>query len=84
VVVNINLDGFSILTILPGIGPSRAEAILEFRQRNGFYHTPEDLIKVPGIGPGVVNRIRPFVSLESPDPIKKPGRSPDVSKEQIQ
>jgi len=83
VMVDHNHDGYSRLTVLPGIGPSRAKAIVDFRRRHGSYHTPEDLIKVPGIGPGVVDRIRPYVTIESQDLKVNPGQTPGVPVEQI-
>ncbi|MFA7348802.1 MAG: ComEA family DNA-binding protein [Desulfurivibrionaceae bacterium] len=38
------------LTSLPGIGPVKAQAIVEYRQRNGPFHSTKDLDKVKGIG----------------------------------
>jgi competence protein ComEA len=37
--------------ILKGIGVKKAKAIIEFRENNGPFEQPEDLINVPGIGP---------------------------------
>jgi competence protein ComEA len=36
---------------LKGIGEKKAKTIIEFRENNGPFKQPEDLIKVPGIGP---------------------------------
>lgn len=46
---------------LPGIGPSLARAILDDRAENGPFDVPEDLLRVPGIGPATLNRLRPLV-----------------------
>lgn len=35
---------------LSGIGPSKAEAIIQYREENGFFQTPEDLLDISGIG----------------------------------
>jgi competence ComEA-like helix-hairpin-helix protein len=43
---------------LPGIGPARARAIVADREANGPYRTLEDLSRVPGIGPGILQRLR--------------------------
>ncbi len=43
---------------LPGIGPARARAIVADREANGPYQTLEDLARVPGIGPGILQGLR--------------------------
>ena len=35
---------------LNGIGPSKAQAIIQYREEHGFFQTPEDLLNVSGIG----------------------------------
>ena len=49
--ININTASADELRDLKGIGEKKAEAIIEFRKNNGPFKQPEDLIKVPGIGP---------------------------------
>ncbi len=46
---------------LPGIGPTLAQRILADRDAHGPFQTPEDLLRVPGIGPKRLERIRPLV-----------------------
>ena len=48
--VNINTADVEQLTQLNRIGPSYAARIVEYRQINGLFKTPEDLMQVPGIG----------------------------------
>ena len=48
--VNINTATQSQLEELPGIGSSKAKAIIEYREKNGKFETIEDLQKVEGIG----------------------------------
>lgn len=55
--VNVNAAGLEELTTLPGIGEVRARAILDDREANGPFHYPEDLIRVKGIGEGVLGGI---------------------------
>jgi competence protein ComEA len=49
------------LTQLPGIGPSKARAIVEDRRKNGPFRTVESLRRVPGIGAATLDRIRNLV-----------------------
>lgn len=53
------------LELLPGIGPSRAAAIIESRQTAGPFRTVEDLARVHGIGPATVEGVRPYVRIEA-------------------
>lgn len=48
--VNINSATAAELDSLPGVGPSTAAAIVEERERNGPFSSPEDLMRVSGIG----------------------------------
>ena len=48
--VNINLAGPEELETLPGVGPSTAAAIIEYREASGPFTTVEQLIDVSGIG----------------------------------
>ena len=42
---------------LPGIGQVRAQAILDDREENGPYRYPEELVRVKGIGEGILENI---------------------------
>jgi len=55
--VDVNTAGLEELMSLPGIGEGRARAILEDREVNGPYRYPENLIRVKGIGEGVLDGI---------------------------
>jgi competence protein ComEA len=46
------------LETLPGIGPQTAQAIVEFREQHGKFYTPDDLLRVPGIGPRKLAALR--------------------------
>lgn len=48
--VNINTATAEQLTALPGVGEATARAIVEDRQKNGRFTSPEDLMRVSGIG----------------------------------
>lgn len=62
--VNINTaDATTIARELDGIGPSKAQAIVEFRQQNGPFKSVEDLLKVKGIGARVLEQNRASIQL---------------------
>jgi competence protein ComEA len=63
--VNVNTaDVASIARELDGIGPAKAQAIVEYRQKNGAFRTPEDLLKVDGIGQKVLDQNRGNIRLD--------------------
>jgi competence protein ComEA len=61
--LNINTANAEALQALPGIGPLLADRIVADREAHGPFRTPEDLLRVPGIGPKRWERIRPLVRL---------------------
>jgi competence ComEA-like helix-hairpin-helix protein len=61
--VDLNRAGVDELQTLPGIGPSRAANLLAYREVHGPFATLESLAGVPGIGPGIVARLRGRVGL---------------------
>ena len=63
--INLNTATAEQLDALPGIGASRAKAILEVRERLGGRFTQvEQLLEVKGIGEKMLEKIRPHVTLE--------------------
>ena len=62
--VNIQKAGKDELTRLPGIGPVTAERIVSYRNENGLFSKPEDLLNVSGIGPVTLENIRKHITLE--------------------
>ncbi|MEW5818146.1 MAG: helix-hairpin-helix domain-containing protein [Spirochaetota bacterium] len=55
--VNINTATVAELEALPGVGPSKAEAILQYRKEHGNFKTPEELKNVKGIGDKMYEKI---------------------------
>lgn len=56
--VNINAASFEVLQNVKGIGPTRAKAIIEERDKNGAFINSEDLsIRVRGIGDKTVEKM---------------------------
>jgi competence protein ComEA len=67
--VNINTaDASTIARELDGVGPSKAQAIVEYRQKNGPFKSPEDLLKVQGIGEKVLEQNRGNISTAGAAP----------------
>ena len=65
-VVNLNDASAEQLERLPGIGPSRARAILELRERLKRFTRIEELLRVKGIGRATFRKLRPLLTLEGP------------------
>ena len=63
-VVNVNTASGAELELLPGIGPSRAEAVIEYRKANGPFKNVSDLTQVSGIGEKALARIRQHCVLQ--------------------
>ena len=62
--VNINTADKDELITLPGIGETRAEDILNYREKNGGFVKPEDLMKVPGIKEGTFNKLKDLIKVQ--------------------
>lgn len=61
--IDINLADAATLELLPGIGPTKAQRIIEWRERNGQFRRVEDLLEVNGIGPTTLKRLRDKVVI---------------------
>lgn len=59
--VNINSATREQLMTLPGIGQSKADAIIAYREKYGPFQTTEDLLSVSGIKDGVYQKIKDYI-----------------------
>ena len=61
--VNINTADVSMLQTIPGIGQTRAEAILAYREENGNFKSIEDIMKVSGIKNGLFEKMKDYITV---------------------
>lgn len=62
--VDINSAEEALLCTLPGIGASRAEAIIAYREEHGPFETGEDIMKVPGIKEGAYEKLKDRITVK--------------------
>ena len=61
--IDLNTADKQDLMTLPGIGESKAERILEYRQIHGRFSSTEELMNVSGIGSGVYEKIKEYIKV---------------------
>ncbi len=61
--ININTADKETLMTVPGIGESKADAIISYREQNGNFSKVEDLMNISGIKEGVFNKIKSHVKV---------------------
>lgn len=65
--VDINrADAATLAKELTGIGPTRAQAIVDYREKHGPYKSLDDLAKVKGVGIKAIERNRANIRLNEP------------------
>ena len=85
--VNINTASPSELEALPGIGPAKAKAIVDYRQQHGAFKSVEELKNVKGIGEGIFGKLKDEATVGTAAPAKtakpaaeKPAAQPTAGK----
>lgn len=61
--VNINKAGVTELQTLPGIGEVKARQIIEYRDKNGFFTDPRELMDVSGIGEKTYSSLADLITI---------------------
>lgn len=61
--VNVNTASAQQLALLPHVGPSVAERIVEHRTKNGNFKSVDDLALVKGIGAKTLEMLKPYVAI---------------------
>ncbi len=64
--ININTATAEQLTQLKGIGTSHAAGIIAYREKNGPFKQPQDLIKVPRIGRKTFEKNKALITVQKP------------------
>ena len=62
--ININTAAKEALETLPGIGPSTAQKIVDYRDEVGMFTQIEDIMNVSGIGEGKFDKIKDQITVE--------------------
>jgi competence protein ComEA len=60
-------DAVNLARVLEGVGEKKAAAIVKFREENGLFKSPEDLIQVYGIGEKTVEKNKDKIMLSEPE-----------------
>jgi comEA protein len=61
--IDINRAEAWLLEALPGIGPSKAQAIIDYRQQNGGFAHITEITRVEGIGPAIYEDIKELITV---------------------
>jgi competence protein ComEA len=60
--ININTASILELETLPGIGPSTAQSIIDYREEHGTFTSIDDIMNVSGIGESTFENIKEFIT----------------------
>ena len=61
--LDLNAATLDQLQTLPGIGGVRAQSIVDYRSQNGPFQSVEELAAVDGIGAGILDQVRDFITV---------------------
>lgn len=61
--ISINKATIDELITLPGIGEAKAKKIIDYRNKNGYFNSLEELLKVEGINENLYKQIKEFICL---------------------
>ena len=63
--IDVNMASPSLLSYVPGIGPSLAKSIVHYREKNGAYRRRRDLLKVPKLGAKAFEQCAGFLRIRN-------------------
>lgn len=61
--INLNRAESWLLQALPGIGEGKARMIIDYRTKNGPFHSVDDLAKIEGFGKSIVDKVRDYAAV---------------------
>ena len=61
--IDINRADAWLLEVLPGIGPTLARRIVDYRQKNGPFNNTDEMLNVPGIGTGIYEKFKTLITV---------------------
>jgi competence protein ComEA len=82
--VNINTASKEQLESLNGIGPSKAQAIIDYRTKNGPFKSIDDIKKVSGVGDATFEKIRGEISVKGATKVSQGASSGDSAQKGAQ
>src|SRR5690554_1598854 len=65
--LNINTATKKELVLIPSIGPKTAETIIDYREKNGPFSNLQELLKIKGIGPATLDKLKSYLIIEEED-----------------
>ena len=68
--ININTATADQLNMLPGVGPAKSQALVNYRTKNGNFKNIEDLQKVPGIKQKKIEKLKQYIIFEGETTLK--------------
>jgi len=68
--ININTATAEQIDMLPGIGAAKAQALIDYRTKNGNFKNIEDLQKVPGIKQKKIDKLKSYIIFEGETTLK--------------
>jgi competence protein ComEA len=61
-------DAMTLAEVMDGVGPAKAEAIVDYREENGPFSSLDDLVLIKGIGAATLDRNRERLTVGKPKP----------------
>ena len=81
-VVNLNSATAPELEMLPGVGPKKAQAIIDWRAKNKSFQRVDDLRKVKGFGRKTLAKLLPYLTVQGPTTLEAQPKSPRAPRPQ--